>query len=95
MLLHDGSLVETLASIEIKIFGKGVGARVEKLETRKAMELVCILEGEVIDSLPSKFVKFRSFVGMPFEGFEKEISSLLKKLEARKERRVKVSGGKR
>lgn len=32
---------------------------------------------------------------MPVVGFEKEIRSLLKKLEARKGRGVKVSGGKR
>ena len=36
------------------------------------------------NSFPSKFANFNSFVGMPIAGFEKESSSLLRKMEARK-----------
>lgn len=53
--------------------------------------------GEVVksESLPCKFAKFSSFVGMPLAGFKEEISSLLREMEARKGRGVKFSGGKR
>ena len=51
------------------------------------------LEGDV--SLPRKFVNFSNYVGMLVAGFEKEINSLLKNLEARKGRGVKVLGGRR
>ena len=37
-----------------------------------------------VDSLPTNFVNFSSFLGLPMEWFEKEISSLLKKLELKK-----------
>ena len=90
MLFQDGSLVETLGSAEKDPSGKVVMARVEELEALKALEFACVLEREVMDSLSSKFVNFSSFVGMLVEGFEKEISSLLKKLVGRKGNRVKV-----
>ena len=48
-----------------------------------------IVEGEEVVSLPSSFVKFSSSLGMPVVGLEKEISSLLKKLNSRKGRGVK------
>ena len=48
-----------------------------------------------MDSLSTNFVNFSSFLGLPMEWFEKEISSLLKKLELRKGCGVKVSGRKR
>ena len=37
-----------------------------------------------LDSLPTNFVNFNNFLRLPVEGFEKEISSLLKKLKSRK-----------
>ena len=95
MPLQDGSLVETSGSAEKDTLGKVVRTRAGKLETPKALELVCVPKGEVMDSLPTKFANFSSFVGILVEGFEKEINSLLKKLEARKGRGVKVPGGKK
>ena len=40
------------------------------------------------------FLKFSNYVGMPILGYEKEISSILRKLESQKGRGVKVLGGK-
>lgn len=74
----------TSASAEKVFSSKGGGARAEKLETHKALELVCVPEEEVMDNLASKFVNFSSFVGMPVE-----------KLEVRKGRGMMVSSGKR
>ena len=42
--------------------------------------------------LPNSFVKFSNCLGLPVLGFEKEISFLLRKLEAKKGHGVKVSG---
>ena len=55
----------------------------------------CELVGEDPDSLPRKLANFCRFMGMPAASFEKEISSLLRKLESRKGRGIEVSGGKR
>lgn len=52
------------------------------------------LGGRLVN-LPNKFVHFSNFVGMLVAGFEKEINSLLKNLEVKKWRGVKISGGKR
>lgn len=42
-----------------------------------------------------KFVTFSNFLGLPVAGLEKEINSLLKKMESRKVHRVKVARGKK
>ena len=49
----------------------------------------------VFGHLPNKFVAFSSFPGLPVMGFEKEINSLLKKLELRKGRGIKIARGKK
>ena len=59
------------------------------------MDSRCVMEGEDRGSLPSEFVKLGNFVGMLVVGFEREIISLLKNLEARKSRGVKNLGDKR
>lgn len=43
--------------------------------------------------IPSKFAEFSSFLGLPMLGFEKKITTLFKKMKARKGRGVKVSRG--
>lgn len=45
--------------------------------------------------LPNKFVNFSSYLRKPVLGFKKEIGSLLKKLETRKEHGVKSLDSKR
>ena len=45
--------------------------------------------------LPNGFVEFSNCLGMLVLGFEKEISSLLRKLESKKGCGVKVLGGRR
>ena len=46
------------------------------------------------NNLFSKLASFNSLVGMSIEGFEKEIFSLLRKMETRKGHGIYVSGGK-
>ena len=55
----------------------------------------CVPKEEDLLSLPNKFVNFSSYLGMPIVGFEKEIRSLLKKLEARKWCGAKGAGSER
>lgn len=83
MLLHD-NLLEISTSAKKDHSGKEVVAMTEELEPLKTLELACIPKKEVLDSLPSKFINFNSFVGMLVEKFEKEINSMLKKLELKK-----------
>ncbi|RVW82289.1 hypothetical protein CK203_041673 [Vitis vinifera] len=56
-------------------YGRGGGAP-------KALAIAWSWRG--LDSLPTNFVNFNNFLRLPVEGFEKEISSLLKKLKSRK-----------
>ncbi|RVW74698.1 hypothetical protein CK203_047924 [Vitis vinifera] len=51
-------------------------------------------EENFLDSYKN-FVSFSEYLGLPLEGFEKEVDSLLRKLEAWKGRRVVGSRGKR
>ena len=71
--------------------------RDEDLEVNKALEACWLSQGEELSfaSLPSKFAKFSSFLGLRMVGFEKEINSLLRKMESRKGHEVKVSMGSR
>lgn len=59
------------------------------------MGFKCAANEEEVVSLPSSFVKFSSGLRMLIVSFEKEISSLLKKLETRKRRGVKRLGEKK
>ncbi|RVW17316.1 Oligouridylate-binding protein 1 [Vitis vinifera] len=74
---------------------EGVGGRDEEMVSPLDMDSRCVMEGEDRGSLPSEFVKLGNFVGMLVVGFEREIISLLKNLEARKSRGVKNLGDKR
>lgn len=69
--------------------------RAEEMEASKAMEFGCVFVGEDLDSIPNKFVNFSNCVGMLVVGFEKEISSILRKLESIKGHGVKILGRKR
>ncbi|RVW17850.1 Protein FAM91A1 [Vitis vinifera] len=69
--------------------------RAEEMEASKAMEFGCVFVGEDLDSIPNKFVNFSNCVGMLVVGFEKEISSILGKLESIKGHGVKILGRKR
>ena len=80
MLFQNGNLLEFLENAEKDPSGKEVVALAKEEEPPKALELSCVPE-EVLDSLPSNFFKFSRLLGLHVEGFEKEISSLLQKLE--------------
>ena len=73
----------------------GLQVRIEEVDSLRDLDLGGIVEREEVVSFPSGFVKFSNYLGMPVVGFKKEINSLLRKLELRKGRGVKVSGGKR
>lgn len=47
-----------------------------------------IVEESLFNLFFLKFVSFSEFLGLPVEGYEEEIVSLLSKLEAKKDRRV-------
>lgn len=67
--------------------------RAEEMEASKAMEFGCVFVGEDLDSIPNKY--FSNCVGMLVVGFEKEISSILRKLESIKGHGVKILGRKK
>lgn len=97
MMLQYSNLLDCSRSDANDPLGKEMVIRVEKLESSKALGFGCGSMGEEhnLDNLPSMFVNFNNFVGMPVVGFEKEINSLLRKMEARKGSKVKISRGKR
>ena len=70
-------------------------ARVEWVDSPRDAGLGGVEEGEEFVCLPRGFVKFSNCLGMPISGYEKEISSLLRKLELQKGQGVKVLGGRR
>ena len=83
VILQDASLEGTF--IRAKVISGKDRAGAEKLKTPiMSQEFILLRDEKALDSLPSKFVNFSKFLGMPVEGFEKEIYSLLKKPEARK-----------
>lgn len=95
MLLQDGSSLELSRSVTKDPSNK---EWVVRTKASHAMELTYVSEGEDLDSLPSKFVNFSNYVGMPMTWFKKEISSFLKILESRKGRKgcgAKISSRKR
>lgn len=77
--------------------GKELVVKAEAMEASKAMEACCISVGKELSfvSLPNKFANLNRFLELPVASFEKEISTLLRKMESRKDCRVKVTGGKR
>lgn len=77
--------------------GKELVVKAEAMEASKAMEARCISVGKELSfvSLPNKFANLNRFLELPVASFEKEISTLLRKMESRKDCRVKVTGGKR
>ena len=79
------------------LMGRELVVRTEEVEDFRAMEASSNSVGEVVfsESLPYKFSKFSNLLGMLVKGFEKETSSLMRKMEARKGRGVKISGEKR
>lgn len=94
MMLQDDNLLDFLGSVALS--DKEMVVEAKELEPSKAMESTCVSVGEELssDSLPCKFANFNSFVGMLVASFEKEISSLLRKMKAGKGCGVKVSRGK-
>lgn len=98
MLLQDDSFLELLRSVVKDPSDKKWVVRTRELKAFHAMELTCVSKGEDLDSLPSKFVNFSNYEGMPMAGFGKEINPFLKILESRKGKKghgAKVSSGKR
>ena len=83
-LEHSGKMVKGISVSE---------ARTEVVDPPRVAGLGGVAKGEEFASLPKGFVKFSNCLGLPILGFEKEISSLLRKLEAKKGRGVKVLGG--
>ena len=66
--------------------GRDLVVRAEYVEDFRVLKANSDSMEEVVfsESLPCKFAKFSSFLGMLMVGFKKEITSLLRKMEARK-----------
>ena len=95
MLLQDAHSLELSGRPVKGHSSKELVVRDEEMNPPCDLGFECAVEGEEIVRLPSNIVKFSSGLGMAVAGFKKEINSLLRKLELRKGRGVKVSGGKR
>ena len=97
IMLQDGSLLDFLGSVAKRLSGKEMAVRAKELELSKVVESGCVWLGEEcnLDSLLSLIDNFNTIMGMSVEGFEKEINSLLRKMEARRGCGVMVSSGKR
>ena len=74
---------------------KELEARNEEVDPPRDVGLGRVAKGEDFVCLPNGFVEFSNCLGMLVLGFEKEISSLLRKLESKKGCGVKVLGGRR
>ena len=76
---------------------KDLEVMVEKMEASKALETCKVLEGGKLGSvsLLEKFVTLNNFLGLLMVWFEKEINSLLRKIESREVCEVEVVGGKK
>lgn len=75
-------------------FCKDVVVRFKESKSSK-LKLGCCLTGEVhpLDGLSNKLAHFSGYVGMPIEGFKKEIISLLRKIGTRRGHCIKAWGG--
>ena len=94
-MLQDGSLLECLKNVVEDPLGKDLVARLEKRVSLEVKLFDWPMGEEVLfDDLFSKFT-FSSLVGMPIYGFEKEIFSLLRKMEKMRGCGACVSGGTR
>ncbi|RVX20387.1 AP-2 complex subunit alpha-1 [Vitis vinifera] len=67
--------------------------RTKEVDPLRDADLGGVVEGEDFASLPRGFVELSNCLGILVLGFEKEINSLLRKLEAKKGCGVKASGG--
>ena len=96
-MLQDGRLLYLMGNKKKGSSSKQVVGRDEEMEFAKALEVDGWSEGEefFFVIIPNKFVEFNSFLGLSMVGFEKEISTLLKKMESRKGCGVKASRGSR
>lgn len=94
-MLQDESRLECLKIIVESALGKDLAVGFEEQVSSDVKSFNWPSKEEVpSNSLFSKLASFSSLVGMPVEGFEKEIFSLLRKMETRKGHGVYVSGGK-
>ena len=94
-MLQDGSLLECLKNVVEDPLGKDLVAKLEKRVSLEVKLFDWPMGEEVLfDDLFSKFT-FSSLVGMPIYGFEKEIFSLLRKMEKMRGCGACVSGGTR
>ncbi|RVX10684.1 hypothetical protein CK203_018196 [Vitis vinifera] len=84
LVVKVNSFLELLRSVVKDPSNKKWVVRTKELKAFHAMELTCVSKGEDLDSLPSKFVNFSNYEGMPMAGFGKEINPFLKILESRK-----------
>ena len=97
LMLQDGRLLYLMGNEKKGSSSKQVVGRDEEIEFAKALEVDGWSEGEefCFAIIPNKFVEFNSFLGLAMVGFEKEISTLLKKMESRKGCGDKASRGSR
>ncbi|RVW34265.1 hypothetical protein CK203_093009 [Vitis vinifera] len=93
----NGRLLDISGVAEKGLSGRDLVVRDDKVEDFRAMKAGGDSMGELVvsKSLPYEFTKLSNFLGMPMAGYEREITSLLRKLEARKGRGLKISMGKK
>ena len=96
ILFQDGRLLDLMVGIEKGLSGRDLVLKAEDVDDFRVLEASSDLVGEMIfsESLPFKFAKFCNFLRMLVAGFKKEITSLFRKMGARKGRGVKILGGK-
>ena len=94
MVPQDGSVLDLSRKAVKEPSGMKLVARAEEMELPRDVE-IGVLGGENINNLPSGLVEFGNCLGMPIAGFEKEICALIRKMESRKGRGIRMSGGKK
>ena len=94
MLLQDGGLLDLSRKVVKEPSRMEMVARVKELGLPKGCGIRGF-GGENIDSLSNGLVEFSNCLRMPTTGFEKEICTLFKKMELRKGRGMRISGGKK
>ena len=95
MMLQDGGLLELSGKAVKDPSGMEVVTRDKELELSRDVDFGCALEEEDFNSHPNGFVKFTNCLGMPVAGFEKKICALVRKMESRKGRDVRVTRSKK
>ena len=93
----NGRLLDISGVAEKGLSGRDLVVRDDEVEDFRAMKAGGDSVGELVvsKSLPYEFTKLSNFLGMPMAGYEREITSLLRKLEASKGRGLKISMGKK